>query len=94
MTIRIEGKDSVIRTSCPDAFAAIGGAQRLSGVLDHRNIIDPGDSMDAIEVCRVACPVIDDDSLGSGSDAAFEVGWIEVAGQRVDVAPTDGREEV
>ena len=61
------------------------GAERVAGVLDHREAVPIGDLPDAIPVRRVAGEVRHEDRLRRGPDHRFDPVDVDVEGVRLDV---------
>ena len=66
--------------------AAVGGAEALGGVFDHREVaMAGGDGVDGVQVRRLAVEADGHDGLGAGADLGRDQGRVNVAGVGFDV---------
>ena len=63
----------------------IAGAEALGGVLDHRQPMACGDGLDGVHVGALAIERDRHDGAGASGDGGFDLGRIDVVGDRIDV---------
>ena len=71
--------------SVPTFLPLYIGAVRLAGILDHEQVVLPGDRQDRVQVGRQPLDVHGDDRLGALGDRRLQLGRVHVVGARVDV---------
>ncbi|MCY1365944.1 hypothetical protein D9M69_528180 [compost metagenome] len=67
------------------ALALVGCTKALCGILDYRNAVFGGNSVDCIIIGALTIQRHRDNCLGSRSDGSFQQAWVQIVRTRIDI---------